>query len=315
MKFLELKNHLMERKLLPCYLLIGDDSFVIKKAEQMFISLCGGFSQLNFTRFNSNAPLSEVVSALNSMPMLADFRVVIVEDYTAKLDEIKKYLENPSPTSVLVFVGSLTANFSPIAKQIETVDCARLDANYLMNWAGGKVTKAGCPTTKDAMTKLVNYCNRDMNRLNAETDKLIAYAGQTVITEDIVDKLVAPDLEFKVFELSDAIASKNAEKAITLAHKMLEDNGAHGKVFGLIYNHFRRLLHISLNLDYDGLTTDLKVHEFVIKNAKRQVTKFSVKRLKAIVDKLDDIDLILKSNSSCAKTVLIAFVSETVLVG
>lgn len=315
MKFLELKNHLMQKKLLPCYLVSGDDAFVMKKAEQMFVALCGGFSQLNFSRFNGQSSMGEIISALNSMPMLADYRVIVVENYTAKLDEIKAYLSNPCPTSVLVFVGAITNNFSSIVKMVETVDCSRLDAQYLINWAGAKITKAGCPTTKEAMAKLVDYCNRDMNRINGETDKIIAYSCGKAVSEDTIERLVSPDLEFKVYELADAIAYKNADKAVKLVEKMLEENGAQIRVFSLIYNHFRKLLHISLNPDDPSLTTDLKSQEWSIKMAKKQVVKFSVKRLKSIVDKLDDIDLTLKSNSSYAKTVLTAFVCETVLIG
>ena len=315
MKFLELKNHLSQGKFFPCYLVSGDDAFVMKKAEQMFVALCGGLSQLNFTRFGDKTQQSEIITALNSMPMMADYRVVVVENYTTKLDEIKEYLKNPSPTSILVFVGQLTNNFSAIAKMAETVDCSRLDASYLINWAGSKITKAGCPTTKDAMSKLVDYCNRDMNRINGETDKLIAYAYGKAVTEDTIERLVSPDLEFKVYELSDAIANKNSDKAVKLVEKMLEDNGAQIRVFSLIYNHFRKLLHISLAGDESTLATDLKAQEFAIKMAKKQAAKFSPKRLKTIVDKLDDIDFTLKSNSSQAKTVLTAFVCETVLIG
>ena len=85
MKFLELKNHIAQKKLFPCYFSTGDDSFVMKKAEQMFVSLCGGFSQLNFTRFLDKSSPIEIVNALNSIPMLSEYRVVVVENYTQKL--------------------------------------------------------------------------------------------------------------------------------------------------------------------------------------------------------------------------------------
>ena len=315
MKFLELKNHISQKKLLPCYFVTGDDSFVMKKAEQMFISLCGSFVQLNFTRFADKTPASEIVNALNSIPMLAEYRVVVVENYSLKVDEIKKYLLSPSPSAVLVFVGPMSSNFSALVKEIEVVDCSRLEPSYLMNWAGAKLTKAGCPTTKEAMTKLVEYCSRDMNRINGETDKLIAYACGKPVTEETIESLIAPDLEFKVYELTDAIAYKNSAKAVAIVEKMLEENGAQGRVFGLIYNHFRRLLHIALNPNETNLATLLKVQPYAITTAKKQVSKFTIKRLKAIVDKLDDIDFTLKTNSSYAKTVISAFVCETILVG
>lgn len=314
-KFLELKKHIIERKIKPCYLVTGDDAFMVKKATEMFAKLAGNYSDLNVTRYKSDASLTEVVSSLNSLPFLADYRVVFLENYSAKLDLIKDYIDSPNPTSVLVIVGSITSNLSPIIPKIETVDCNRLDETYLVNWVGSTINKGGCVTTKDAAALIVNYCNRDMNRISSEVDKLVSYCNGKPVTVEIVDALVSPDLEFKVFELGEAIANKKNDSAIKLIDKMLQDNNAPIAVFGLIFQHFRRLLYISLNPQSDTLASDLKVKEYAVKMAMKQASKYSPKRLKTIVDKLNALDVTIKGNSTYAKTAITAFVCETVLIG
>ena len=314
-KFLDLKKHIIERKLKPCYLVTGDDAFMMKKATEMFAKLAGNYSDLNVTRYKNDASLTEVVSSLNSLPFLADYRIVFLENYIAKLDLIKDYLESPNPTSILVIVGSVTSNLSPIIAKIETVDCNRLDEVYLTNWVGGKINKGGCETTREAAALIVNYCNRDMNRISSEVDKLVSYCNGKTVTAEIVDALVSPDLEFKVFELGEAIANKKNDSAIKLIDKMLQDNNAPVMVFGLIFQHFRRLLYISLNPQSDTLASDLKVKEYAVKMAMKQATKYSPKRLKTIVDKLNALDTTIKGNSTYAKTAITTFVCETVLIG
>ncbi len=315
MKFVELKKHISEGSFKPFYIVTGDDSFVVRKAVEMFKTLSGNYPDLNVSHFTKDARNDEIVSALNSLPFLGERRIVFVENYTASLGEVKKYLENPNPTSILVVVGALTPNLTPLAKIAEVVDCNRLDEKFLINWVGTKITKSGCQISNLAAAKIVEYCNRDMNRINSEADKIIAYANGGNITVETIEEMIAPDLEFKVFELSEAIAQKNKERALSLALKMLEGSNAETMVFGLIFNHFRRLLHVSLNPQSDTLASDLKTHEYVLKKTLKQLSSYTPKRLKAIVDKLHALDFVIKNNSTYAKNAIISFVCETVLIG
>ncbi len=315
MKFVELKKHIAEGQFKPFYIVTGDDSFVVRKATDMFKMLAGAYPDLNVSHFSKDATNNEIVSALNSLPFLGERRVIFVENYTTNLDGVKEYLKNPNPTSILVIVGDLTQNLTALAKIAEVVDCNRLDEKFLINWVGTTIIKAGCQIGNLAAGKIVEYCNRDMNRISAEVDKLISYANGGSITVETVEEMIAPDLEFKVFELSEAIAQKNKDRAVNLAQKMLEGSNAETKIFGLIFSHFRRLLHISLNPQSDTLASDLNTPEFVIKKSIKLLSSYSPRRLKLIVDKLHALDFVIKNNATYAKNAIISFVCETVLIG
>lgn len=314
MKFTELKKNLMTAPPKSCYILTGDDSFVVKSAVNMFSVFTGEFRDLNFTFFGKDASISEVIAALLTPPMFSEYRVVCVNDYTGDLKQIKEYLKNPSSTSVLLFTGALTPNFNGIIPLCEIVDCNRLEKSYLEGWVVRKAASQKISVSQKAASLLVEYCNRDMNSVYNELVKLMDYA-EGAIDESDVKELVSPQIEYKVFELSEAIAEKNADKAVELVNLMLAENNSSVSLMGMLFNHFRRLLFVSLNPKSDTLSSDLKVKEYAVKVALRQAAKFSPRRLKAVFDRLNSLDAGVKAGKISDKNALMEFVCETVTAG
>lgn len=281
----------------------------------MFLSFTGSFKDLNYSSFGKDASIADIIAALLAPPMLADYRVVVVNDFTGDLKPLKSYLDDPNPTSVLVFVGALTPNFNAIIAKVEVVDCNKLDAAWLSGWVQKKVASQNSTISADGAKLLVEFCNRDMNRISNELEKLIVYSDGEEITSQTVSSLVAPELEFKVYELSEAIADKNRDKAVELTDALLSDNNSPVSLLGMLFNHFRRLLFVSLNPTSDTLASDLKVKEYAVKIALRQASRFSPKRLKNIFDKLCALDKDIKSGFITDRNALLTFVCETLTVG
>ncbi len=313
MKFIELKKSIVSAPPKPCYFVTGDDPFVVKSAVKMLTAFCGSFSELNYSQFEKGATGSDILSALLAPPMLADYRVVRVNDFSGETAFLKDYLKNPNPTTILVLVGALNSSMNAIISQVEVVDCNRLDASYLVGYVQKRASAYGVSLDNAAASMLVDYCSRDMNRITNELAKLVDYSTGT-ITDSDVENLVTPDLDFKIFELSEAIALKKSDRAITLLNVLLADNGAMS-VLGLLFNHFRRLLFVALNPQSETLAADLKVKDYAVTVAKRQASRFSVRGLKAIFDKLCALDAAIKGGTVVDKTGITTFVCQTLIAG
>lgn len=315
MKFIELGKHLAARELKSAYFVTGDDPFIVRSALSLFSSLVSGFKELNYTTFAAGATHAEIVPALGTPPMLAEYRIVCVEGFTGDTQWLKRYLTEPCPTTVLIFTGALTPNFTALLAHIEVVDCNRLDERYLSSWIVKKAATMRTVVEPTAAALLAQYCNRDMNRVMGELNKLVDYAAGQTVTTDTVKELVSPDLEFKIFELAEAIATKNADRAIVMTDKLLSENNAPISLLSMLFNHFRRLLMVSLNPESTTLVSDLKVKEYAVKVAIRQAKAFSPRRLKAIFDKLCEADAAIKGGRIVDRNALHTFVCETVLIG
>ena len=145
---------------------------------------------------------------------------------------------------------------------------------------------------------LAEYCLRDMTRVEGETEKLIAYAyDKKVITLKDIEEIVNKDSEFKIFDMTDYIAQKKFDLALTVITDMLSKGETMQMVLSSVYNYFRRLLHVAISDKTDAeLATLMGVKsDFYIKKLKAQAKMFKKKSLKKAVDLLSDTDYMIKS--------------------
>ncbi|MCH5164314.1 MAG: DNA polymerase III subunit delta [Clostridiales bacterium] len=309
MKFIELKKRVAQ-KTEPCYLLSGDDQFVISSAIKVFEGMCQ-LPEMNLIRLTAPTA-ADIVNAALVFPMMSPIRLIVVENFEKDVSDLKTYLSSPSPESVIVIVSPVpTKNLSGISDKLTVVDCSRQDASVLTAYIARECASGGVSITSSAARLLIDSCNRFMTRIAVELKKLISYKSGGVIDEDDVKRLVNADAEYKVYELGDCIASHNGEKAMTILNDMLGDGGAAG-VFGMIYSHFRKLLYVAVTPSDDDVKRFLGVGDYPLKKLKAQAKEYSPKRLKRICDELHKVDADYKSGLIGDKLAITTFAMHIV---
>ena len=135
-----------------------------------------------------------------------------------------------------------------------------------------------------------------------ELAKLECYDLESpLITKKMVDEIAIKDVEFSVFELTDALSKKKGDKAIKLLKLMEKDPG----VFSLISNHFRRLFYVSISdMTNSELAALLNVKEYAIVKARELARGFSKAQLKKINALLEELDYNVKSGKLLASNAL-----------
>ncbi len=305
MLFSALKRHIKEGALDPAYFITGEDAFLRMSAVNMFRKLAGDMPDLNLSELTSPESAVAIIDACNSLPFMNDYRVVLVYPSGIDAAPLEKYLENPCRSTVLVFVAEKPdAKFAKLLPKTTVVDCAKLDRPTVLQWIAAKTAEGGASITTAAANLLVDYCAQDMSRISGELPKLCAYRYGGKIEEEDVANLVAATLDFKIFELSEAVSSKKSEKAATVLKNLIESGAAPVALLGLLYNHFRRLLYVAVTPPYDRMASDLGVKEYAVQKAKTQAARFSAVRLKAICDSLHKADYDFKTGKIADKTAL-----------
>ncbi len=310
MKFTELlKSVKGERK--ACYVLSGDDPFIIDSAVKIFCELCD-LPEMNIVRLNAPSA-NEIVAAAMVFPLMSRVRVVIVEGFVKSAEELKKYLISPSPDSVIVIVSpSLSSNLSAIKDNATIVDCSKQDEGIITSYIARKCNEAGVKVTAQAAKQLIAYCGRSMTRISVELSKLISFRMGGTIESAAVERLVSPELEYRVFDLSDCLAAKNGERALSILEDMTKGSGNVSNVFGLIYSHFRKLLYVTITPDEKTAKSCLNLSDYPYKKLKAQAKNFSVRRLKGICDELHKVDSDYKSGFIGDKAAIINFATHIV---
>lgn len=285
-----------EKKLTNRYLFSGDDYYLTTILVKGLIKVLNiDNPDFNIIRFEDQTfDFDKIYESMQTLPVFADKKLTIVNLTNAKkkdisnLDTFTNNIDSiPQDSYIVLILG--TNSIDGIDKtKFKVVDTASADDAFLLNRISLVVTKgAKKAIDKTAASLLIEYSNRDLGKITTEAKKLVAYVGDSPsITVNDVKAIVEKTLDFQIYELTNALGKKDAVTTYTIINSMKEKKGEFQGVVGLIYNYFRRLLHVSLSKGRDvaSIAQDLGVKEGAIKFAMSQEKMFGAMKLKNICD-------------------------------
>ena len=293
-----LKKRLSEG-LARVYVVEGDDYYLFDKAFLMIKNACGiTLDDFNVNVFDEESfSTDKLFAATELLPIIDEKRLVVIKGGRLSEGDKKRTTEIllHIPKTTVVVVLDYNKNFEFLKKDFVLVDANRMDNELVKKLITAYLAKISKKIDADAMDELIESCNGYLTRIMNELNKLVCCdLDSENITKESVDKLVNKDIEFSVFELTEALSKKDGDKAIRLLKLMEKDQG----VFALISNQFRRLFYASIsdltNAELAGL---LGVKEFAIMKARQLAKGFSKAQLKKICSLLEEMDYAVKSGA------------------
>lgn len=286
------------------YRIVGDDYYLIDSAISELKEACGGeMSDLNQSYFDDeNFSADNLINSCNQMPFIAEKRLVILKELSKITEQDKQkiinYSKSPSPFSVLAIIDN-NKNF--LALQAILIDCKSLNYVELSKLVQEKFAERSATIDSEAIKVLIENSSYNLTKINSEIDKLVVYADGKTITKQDIENLVSKSDDYTIFELSDALSKKQAERAVKLLELMLA-NLEPSMILSLLAGHYRRLFHAKIStLSNQELAKLLGVKEFAITKAKEQVSNFTAVNLKKIVELILNTEYLIKSGQMNAE--------------
>ena len=284
----------LNKKIEACYLVQGDDILLYDKALEMIKKAANlQLEDFNFNVFDDDSFNGDLVmDTCETLPMGSDKKVVLLKNITNLNENFKKklkeYLKNPVESTCLVIFDFFNKFDFLIS---EKIDAKRLDDKSLKDIITAELKSCGKTITDDANQSLVEACCNYYSLIKTELEKLRS-CEDVEITSKTIENLVCKQTEFTVFELTDALSKRDADKAITLLNLMPKDT----KTFSLVLNHFRRLFFVAVSDGSDKELADLLgVKEYAVVVSRRLSKNFSKLQLKNIYEMLNDVDFYIKN--------------------
>ncbi|HYC49546.1 MAG TPA: DNA polymerase III subunit delta [Gemmatimonadaceae bacterium] len=215
----------------PAYYLHGEEEFRKEEALRYLVDGAVDPSTRDFNldqRKGSELNAEAVGSLLGMPPMMAERRVVVIRDVTSlKKDAravLEKYLESPSPDLLLVLTAPADAKADKTLGRLATnVECEALSGAQVPKWIVARVEKNfGRQITPEAASLLHDAVGSDLSHLAMEIEKLASYCREGVIDENAVAETVGVRREDTLGALLDAIALRDANRALTLMPGVLQ---------------------------------------------------------------------------------------------
>jgi len=289
------------------YLLFGEDKY---GRDRYFSELKNklGFvnDSINLTSHRNSFDVGKIILEASSLPFLSDRRMIVLEGvFKSKdksfLDTFAKWLENvPDFTDIVIIDNDAPDKrlkiFKNISKYGEIHEFKPMSIADIVSYIRNRVSEKG--GTIDAITarNLQFACGSDLNSVNNEIDKLLAFEPN--ISTNNVNLLVDAGYFNRIFDLTDAISSKNTNKALYHLEKLLSIGEEPLGILGMIGGQVRNLLLVKdlheHRLSEFEIQSRTKLHQFVVQKSIGQIRYFTMPQLLTMHEAVLETDSMLK---------------------
>ncbi|MGC1424989.1 MAG: DNA polymerase III subunit delta [Terracidiphilus sp.] len=241
----------------PGYVLAGDEIFLLDRCREAVLRAFVPPDLKDFCLSDldlSSTPIFDVLDRAQTPSLMAPFQVIFVRNirqlYTrgAKKDEfaaLERYFKSPNPQALLIFVADFLRiptdtrrmemddknRFERLTETLGEhcgmIELARVGEEDAMRWAVATAQGADTKLEPEAARELVDALGADMMLIASELEKLLLYTfGRGRITLGDVETMVLAAKQRSLYELTDAISSRNSARALALLHGLLNSSDA-----------------------------------------------------------------------------------------
>jgi DNA polymerase-3 subunit delta len=288
-KYVELKKFTEENGVCPVYVFEGEECYFLEGGEKLLLSQFRLDKLLDYASFDGATlkgdKIRSLVSAVECFPFMSEKRVVKVTEFYPTEKDFDSYLkplfDDPPMDSILLLVNSGKGKTGTVAlakkPNVTYVDCARSDEETIKKWIYLTCKKEGVYVDGITSGKIATYCILDMARIAKETEKLLCYCqakGLQKLTDEIVDELVYPDSEYKLYELTGAVARKNYTAFVRISNELMTKGFNELSLLSSLASYFKGIYETSMMPGSDkDIATALGVKEYAVKKNREQASK------------------------------------------
>jgi DNA polymerase III subunit delta len=241
----------------PGYVLAGDEIFLLDRCRAAVIKAFVPSELRDFclSEFDlAETSIFEVLDRAQTPSLMAPFQVIFVRNvrtlYTrgTKKEEfaaLDRYFRSPNPQALLLFVADFLRipsdtrrmdlddknRFERLTETLGAhcgmVELARVTEDDAMRWTVATAQESDVRIEPDAARELVDALGADMMLVSSELEKLLLYAtGRGKITLGDVETMVLAAKQRSLYELTDAISSRDRARALALLQGLLNSSDA-----------------------------------------------------------------------------------------
>ncbi|MBE5967520.1 MAG: DNA polymerase III subunit delta [Lachnospiraceae bacterium] len=303
-----IKEHIKLGSYKPFYLLYGTEGYLKKLyRDKLKDAILGNNDEMNYSYFEGkDINIKNVAEVVQTLPFFSDKRLVIIENsgLFKSQSELSTMLSGMPESTIVIFVETEIDKRNKLYKFVKdrgTVsEMNGLDERNLKLFAASLLEQAGKKITISNVAYLLDKTGPDMENIQNEVEKIIGYTmDRTIVTTEDIDTVVTTQITGKIFQMIDAIGSKQQKKALSLYYDLLSVREKPMSILFLITRHFNILLQIK-DLTAKGqasaeIAKKVGVPPFAVGKYKVQERNFTTARLKQALEFATDIEEQVKS--------------------
>ena len=307
MKYQDIITQIDNKVFKPVYFLMGDETYYIDKisnyiSENILTNEEKEFNQI--TLYGKDTDIPTIISESKQFPFGAAYRVVVIKEAQEirSIDKLENYLQNPSPTTILVIsfkykkIDRRKSFGKNLSKNSVLFESKKIYENQIPNWIKEIVKKNGFTIDEKSAIILKEYLGTDLTKIYNELSKLFLNlnAGEK-ITPVIIEENIGISKEFNVYELQNALGERDILKSNRII-KYLSDNPKKNPfivTISSLFSYFQKvMIYQSLkDKSRQNIVTELRINPFFVSQYEKAAKNYNMSKLFKIFGLLKEYDL------------------------
>jgi len=302
-------------KLAPVYILHSAQPLLIQRAIK---AITDAAVPENMRGFNLDVMQGKggsgasIASAAQTLPMMAERRMVLVRDISAmpaaELKKLIPYIQAPSQSTVFVATAlklDKRIKFFSIAKKAGYLHELQAPRNVI-GWVKTEAKQRRVALQGNAAARLADVVGKDLSRLALALEQLSLYAGDRPVSGNDVDDLIAETREQSVFELTDAIGDGDLKRALRGVAALCNQRQSAIGVVVMLARHMRQIgwCHVGKaeGVGKGQLARLVGAPPFAVERLMGQTHRYSANAVAIALEKLCAADSAFKGYGGTSKT-------------
>lgn len=313
-----LKDDIKNNKFKNIYLFYGQEEFLKKyyldSIEKAILE--NDLMAMNKLVLEGKFEMSKIEEACETLPVFSEKKLVLVKNSglfksgkngakkQSSRDQLIEYLKNVPTYTVLVFYEE------EIDRRLKTVDVVKKNGLIvefafqkpaeLVRWVIKVLKSYNKEISVEDASYLIEVCEQGMTEILNEVNKLVMFVGERVkVTAQDIEKVCTKSVKSRIFDLTDAVAEKNLDKALKLFNDMLILREPIPKILFMITRQLRHVLEMKL-LSLEGVSvkeacSKIGITPYAGKKVSAQAKRFSIDKLKEGIKEAFELDLAIKT--------------------
>lgn len=314
MNFEQIKSDLKNKIYYPVYFLAGEEPYYIDAISDIIENEVLSEAERDFNQtiiYGRDTNPVEIISMAKRYPMMANHQVVIVKEAQniQKIEELEPYITKPLESTVLVInykykkVDKRKSFFKNIGKKGVLFESKKIYDNQIPAWIDKYLHNLGYSISPKAGIMLAEYLGSDLSKIVNEISKLILNIPEKAeINDELIEKNIGVSKDFNIFELQNAIGTRNIVKANRIANYFAANPKENPlvKTIVIIFGYFSKLLiyHQLKDKSKNNVASALSVNPFFVKDYQIAARNYSFGKLILIISFLREYDLKSKGVNS-----------------
>jgi DNA polymerase-3 subunit delta len=294
----------------PVYFLYGEEPYFIDEITEYIEHNVLSETEKEFNQtilYGRDTDVQTIIDQARRYPMMSNYQVVIVKEAQGvdDIDELQPYVERPLKSTLLLIaykykkLDKRTSFAKSIDKNGVLFEAGKLYESQVPQWITAQLRKAGYTITPKAVEMLGEFLGTGLGKIQNELEKLtINLPQKSTITEEIIERNIGISKEYNVFELQQALGTRDILKANRITNYFASSPKQNPMVvvLALLFSYFVKLMiyHQLEDKSRNQVASALSINPFFVKDYAEAAKNFNQQQLKRVISLLREYDLRVK---------------------